>query len=45
MKKNEVELAKKTMQLENLMQEVNMRVKSLEEELNDDDAGEPKSGG
>ena len=43
MKKFEVELAKKTMQLENLMQEVNMRVKSLEEELNEDDLGEQKS--
>ena len=39
MKKLEVDLAKKTMQLENLMQEVNMRVKSIEEELQEDDDG------
>lgn len=43
MKKLEVDLAKKTMQLENLIQEVNMKVKSLEEELNDDDDGGQKS--
>jgi hypothetical protein len=33
LKKLEVDLAKKTMQLENLMQEVKMRIKSIEEEL------------
>ena len=43
MKKYEVELAKKTMQLENLVQEVNMRVKSMEEEMNEEDIGEQKS--